>query len=425
MRMPWYAQKNKRHQFQLSYHRPVMDSLSHQSAAHYLVIGGGLVGLATARALLLKHPGARVLVLEKEAGCGQHQSTHNSGVLHCGLYYKPGSLKARLAVEGIREMVAYCREHAIPHEQCGKVVVATNEEERARLAELEARGTANGLQGLRRMGPEELAEREPWARGIAALLVPEEGIVDFRAVVATLQHEIVERGGTIQCSARVLRLSRADGDWLAETTAGEYRGMKLVNCAGLYSDQIAKLAGLRPETRIVPFRGEYYLLKPDARVRVNHLIYPVPHPAFPFLGAHFTRRMEGGVEAGPNAVLAMAREGYSRWRVHPAEWAATMKFVGLWRFVARHPRLCLAEWAQTWRPSLFVEALQHLVPEIQRADLQSGGAGVRAQAMTREGRLEQDFLIMRKEDALHVLNAPSPAATASLAIGRFIAGQAD
>ncbi len=393
---------------------------SHQTGS-YLVVGGGLVGLATSRALLKLNPGAPLTVLEKESACGQHQSTHNSGVLHCGLHYKPGSLKARLAVEGIRAMVEFCQQHSISYELCGKIVLATNEHERIGLNTLEERGIANGLKGLRRMGPEEIAEREPYARGVEALFVPEEGIVDYQGVVHALRKEIIDLGGTVECGAHVRHLRYVDRTWLAETDAGEFRGSTLVNCAGLHSDRIARMAGLKPAVRIIPFRGEFSTLAPDAGVRINHLIYPVPHPSYPFLGVHFTRLIQGDIEAGPNAVLALAREGYSRWNMDPLEVASLIAFPGLWRFVARNPRLSLEEWMQTWIPALFVRALQRLVPEIRHTDLVRGRTGVRAQAMQANGKLEHDFVTMRTENALHVLNAPSPAATASLALGKHIA----
>lgn len=388
----------------------------------FIIVGGGLVGLATARALLLKWPGTGLTLLEKEAACGQHQSTHNSGVLHCGLYYLPGSLKARLAVQGIRAMTAYCREQQIPHEVCGKIVLATNAAEQARLRQLEERGRANGLTGLRRLGPAEIQEREPAARGVEALLIPEEGIVNFAEVVNALTREVEALGGDIQCNAKVWHIENNGSDWIIETPQGTFRGRQLINTAGLYSDKIAELAGLTPPTRIVPFRGEYYRLKPDAGVELRHLIYPVPDPAFPFLGVHFTRLIDGGFEAGPSAVLAGAREGYRKRDINLREWSEAMAYPGLWRFMARYPRMCATEFAMSIWPPFFVKALQKLVPDIQRSDLETGGAGVRAQAMERTGRLQQDFSIMQDANALHVLNAPSPAATASLAIGEYIAG---
>lgn len=379
------------------------------------------MGLATAYRLLEKHPGARVTVLEKEARVGRHQSTHNSGVLHCGLYYAPGSLKARLAVEGIRAMTAFCREHEIPHEICGKLVVATRAEELPRLEELLRRGAANGLRGLRRVGPEEIRQVEPHAAGLAAAVVPEEGIVDYQAVCDTLARRVQELGGEVITGARVERLGRHGAEWAAAWPGGEAAARWLVNTAGLHCDRVAALAGEAREVRIVPFRGEYYELMPAARHLCRHLIYPVPDPAYPFLGVHFTRMISGGVEAGPNAVLATAREGYRLRDVDLRDVADALAFPGLWRFLKKHPGMALAELARSCSRELFCRALRRLVPEVRPVDLAPGGAGVRAQAMTPEGALVQDFHVLARDHALHVLNAPSPAATASLAIGSHLA----
>ncbi|NLT71485.1 MAG: L-2-hydroxyglutarate oxidase [Verrucomicrobiaceae bacterium] len=389
-----------------------------------LVIGGGIVGLATALKLGERFPRARLTVLEKEPEVGRHQSTHNSGVLHCGLYYRPGSLKARMAVEGIREMVAFCRRHEVPHEICGKLVVATSEEELPRLDELLRRGAANGLTGLRRVGPEEMKRIEPHAAGLAAAQVPEEGIVDYRAVCDAMAAEIRNRGGVIETGAKVLRLSRhggGDGEWVAATPRGEYRGQWLVNTAGLHCDRVGELAGAGREVRIVPFRGEYYELAPEARHLCRHLIYPVPDPAFPFLGVHFTRMIGGGVEAGPNAVLAFAREGYRARDIDLRDLADALGYPGLWRFLRRHPGMAMAELVRSFSRERFCRSLQRLVPEVRPEHLAPGGAGVRAQAMTPQGELVQDFHLLARDHALHLLNAPSPAATASLAIGGHVA----
>ncbi len=386
-----------------------------------LIVGGGIVGLATTLKLLERFPSAKVTLLEKEGRLGQHQSTHNSGVLHCGLYYKPGSLKARLAVQGIREMVAFCRAHAVPHEICGKLVVATREEEIPRLEELLRRGAANGLTGLRRVEVEELRRIEPHAAGIAAAHVPEEGIVDYRAVCDTMAAEIQKRGGTIRTNARVTALTRRGDEWIAETSGGEASGAWLINTAGLHCDRVAALAGEPREVRIVPFRGEYYELREDARQLCRNLIYPVPDPAFPFLGVHFTRMIGGGVEAGPNAVLAFAREGYRLTDLNVRDLADALTFPGLWRFLRRYPSMAFTELAQSFSRERFCHALQRLVPEVRPEHLAPGGAGVRAQAMTPQGDLVQDFHILARDHALHILNAPSPAATASLAIGGHIA----
>lgn len=385
-----------------------------------LIVGGGLVGLATAWRLLEKHPALAVTLLEKEPQVGAHQSTHNSGVLHCGLYYKPGSAKARLAVRGIRQMIAFCRAEAIPHEVCGKLVVAAQAEELPRLEELLRRGAANGLQGLRWLEPAEMRQLEPHVGGLAAAHVPEEGIVDYRAVCDRLAARVQERGGRIVTRARVTRLSRHGTEWVAVTPAEEFTAEVLVNCAGLHCDRVAELAGERREVRIVPFRGEYYRLRPERQDLVRHLIYPVPDPKFPFLGVHFTRLIHGGVEAGPNAVLAFAREGYTRTTVNLRDLADALTFPGLWRFLARHPEMVRTELAQSFSRARFCRALQKLVPDVRPEDLAPGGAGVRAQAMTPTGELVQDFHLLRRDQALHVLNAPSPAATASLAIGEEI-----
>ena len=385
------------------------------------VIGGGLVGMATAWRLQTMSPGARVVLWEKESEVGQHQSTHNSGVLHAGLYYKPGSLKARLAVQGIRQMVAFCREHAVPHDICGKVVVATNDEEVGRLKVLIDRGTQNGLVRLRWLSRSELREIEPHASGLAAVHVPEEGIVNYSAVCRALYGQLARVGVQVVTSAQVSRLSAESGQWRVETRRGDWLVDFLVNCAGLHCDRVANAAGAPEVPRILPFRGEYYQLKSAATRLVNNLIYPVPDPAFPFLGVHFTRLIGGGVEAGPNAVLALAREGY-RWdQINPSDVVDALSYPGLWRFMFRHFRMAGAEIMRSLSRQRFCEALQKLVPAIQESDLEPGGAGVRAQAVLPDGRLVQDFHFIRDRRALHVLNAPSPAATASLAIGEHIA----
>lgn len=383
-----------------------------------VVIGGGIVGLAVAREILARLPSAAVTLLEKEAGVGRHQSSHNSGVLHAGLYYQPGSLKARLAVEGIRLMTAFCREHGVPHEICGKVVIATEERELPALDVLWERGRRNGLRDLRRLTPAELAEIEPNVAGLAAILVPEEGIVDYPAVCAALHRTIEGAGGTVRTSSRVTRIAETPAGWVVETGTCDHECDYLINCAGLFSDRVAELAGIRRQVRIVPFRGEYFLLRPAAQSLVRHLVYPVPDARFPFLGVHFTRMIGGGVEAGPNAVLALAREGYS-WRDFSArDVADAVGFPGLWRFMAKYPSLCSAEIIRSLSQRLACRSLQKLVPALTVDDLQPGGAGVRAQAMHVDGTLIQDFWLEQRPRALHVLNAPSPAATAALAIAR-------
>ncbi|MES2697011.1 MAG: L-2-hydroxyglutarate oxidase [Verrucomicrobiota bacterium] len=385
------------------------------------VVGGGLVGLATAWKLRGVLPGAQIVVLEKEAGFGRHQSTHNSGVLHAGLYYKPGSLKARMAVEGIREMSAFCREHGIRHEICGKVVVAVDAEEEQRLKALHARATQNGLQGLRWLTPDELREREPHVAGHAALLVPEEGIADYAGVVEALVRLNRGAGAELRTEARLERVERAGARWRLHHAQGEEEADFIVNCAGLYCDRVSQLAGEKREMRIVPFRGEYHELKPERQHLVRHLIYPVPDPQFPFLGVHFTRMIGGGIEAGPNAVLATAREGYRKSDIKMGELLDALTFPGLWRFMRKHGPMCYAELRRSFSRELFCASMQRLVPEIRLADLMPGGSGVRAQAMLPDGTLVQDFALIERPNALHVLNAPSPAATASLAIGGEIA----
>ena len=388
-----------------------------------IIIGGGIVGLAVARELLIRQPGAYICVLEKESAPGRHQSTHNSGVLHCGLYYKPGSLKARLAVRGIRFMTKFCREHSIAHDICGKVVVATTEAELPRLRDLEIRGQQNGLEGLQWLDAAQLREIEPHAAGLAALRVPQEGIVDYQAVCDSLVREIERLGGTFQKNAHVTAIHDNLGSWVLETPAGEFETRYLINCAGLFSDRIAELAGTKNNIRIFPFCGEYFELTPEARHLVRHLIYPVPDPAFPFLGVHFTRLIHGGIEAGPNAVLALAREGYSKTDIHPREAAEILAFPGLWNFLRRYPSMVWDEGRRSLSKPLFAQALQKLIPEIRPEHLSPGGAGVRAQAMTRDGTLLQDFHMVQKPRALHVINAPSPAATASLAIAEEVVGR--
>jgi L-2-hydroxyglutarate oxidase len=385
-----------------------------------LIIGGGLVGLATAWQVLRSGRAASLTLLEKEPRVGAHQSTHNSGVLHAGLYYRPGSLKARLAVEGIREMTAYCREKNIPHEICGKVVVAVDESEVPRLRELEKRGQANGLTGLRRLDRDSLRALEPHAAGVAALHVPEEGIVDYASVCRALRGDIEAMNGRIATDAEVMHLHQTSDGWTADTKAGEFTGDFLVNCAGLQSDRVCRMAGLDPADRIIPFRGEYYQLRPQAAHLVRHLIYPVPDPKFPFLGVHFTRLIGGGIEAGPNAVLALAREAYRKTQWNLRDLTAALSFPGLWKFLAHHPRMAWEEGTRSLSRKLFCHSLQRLVPDLRAEDLAPGGAGVRAQAISRDGELVQDFRLVPGPRALHVVNAPSPAATACLAIGREV-----
>ncbi len=388
-----------------------------------IIIGGGIVGLGTALKLGKKFPGAQVTVLEKESGVGRHQTGNNSGVLHAGLYYKPGSVKARMAVQGVQEMVAFCRDNHVPHETCGKLVVAVDETEVQRLKNLHERGRQNGLQGLQWLGREEMREIEPHVGGVAALRVPQEGIVDYPKVCEALLKRIAEQGGKVVTNARVTKLNPTPTGWVTVTTAGEFPADFVVNCAGLHCDRVSEFAGEKRAVRIVPFRGEYYKIKAARQHLVKHLIYPVPDPQFPFLGVHFTRLIEGGVEAGPNAVLAFKREGYKKTDFSAADLFDALSFGGLWKFLGQHKRMCWEEIKRSFSKELFCQSLQRLVPDIRVADLETGGAGVRAQAMSPDGTLVQDFSFVRGRKALHVLNAPSPAATAALTIGEEIASQ--
>lgn len=389
---------------------------------HLLIAGGGIVGLAVALSVTEKFPRVSVTVLEKEPAVGRHQTGHNSGVIHSGLYYAPGSLKARLAVAGGEMMSQFCREHAVPYEICGKVVVATDEAELPRLAALHERGRANGLAGLELIGPERLRELEPHAAGIQALYVPTTGIVDFPAAAQRMAALVIERGGRIETSTTLLQGRREGRQWVLETSSGTIRADGVITTAGLHEDRVARALGAPIETRIVPFRGEYYELKPGRAHLVRGLIYPVPDPAFPFLGVHYTRMIHGGVEAGPNAVLALKREGYARTDFDLADVAEMLAFPGFWTFASRHWRAGFDEMRRSWSKHRFTQSLQRLVPDVREDDLIPAGAGVRAQAMGPNGELIADFQIERQEGALHILNAPSPAATASLAIGQYVAG---
>lgn len=392
-------------------------------AKSVVVIGGGIIGLATARAVLRAHPSRTVVVLEKENEVGRHQSTHNSGVLHAGLYYKPGSLKADFAVRGIRAMTAYCRENHISHEICGKLVVAADESELPRLRTLLERGTANGLTGLRWLSQAEAAELEPNVRAVAAVHVPEEGIVDYQQVVSSLVKEIERLGGSVRTSAGVRSIDRDGSGWRIGSESGELRADGFINCAGLHSDRVARMAGEDPPCRIVPFRGEYFFIRPERRSLIRNLVYPVPDPAFPFLGVHFTRTVHGEVEAGPNAVLAMSREGYRHRDISVRDLSEALAFSGLRRFLARYPRQAFAELQRSLSKTLFCRSLQRLVPSIEKRDLVPGIRGVRAQALSADGSLVEDFLVVARQNAVHLLNAPSPGATASLVIGEAVAAR--
>jgi L-2-hydroxyglutarate oxidase LhgO len=392
--------------------------------ADITVIGAGIVGLATAVNLTERHPRARVVVLDKEAHIATHQTGHNSGVIHSGIYYKPGSYKARLCVEGARLMTEFCDAHGIHYERCGKVIVATEESEVPRLNTLHERGTANGVPGLKLVSGEEVREWEPHVRAVSGMLSPATGIVDYTQVADKMAALITQRGAEVVTGAGVRGIRRDGGVLTVETDAGPVSTRHLINCAGLHSDRVAALMGIRPEVQIIPFRGEYYMLKPERRSLVRGLIYPVPDPRFPFLGVHFTRTVHGDVEAGPNAVLALAREGYTIGTVRPAEALRTFMYRGFWNMGRRYWKMGAYEVYRSVSKAAFVTSLQRLVPGIQASDIAPGGAGVRAQAVSPDGSLVDDFKISVTDGAIHVLNAPSPAATASLAIGRHIAGLA-
>ena len=387
------------------------------------VVGAGAVGLATAMALA--QAGRRVVVVEAEQQVARHQTGNNSGVIHSGLYYKPGSLKATLCTQGRDLMYAFCAEHGVAHERCGKIVVALSEAEVPALDELQRRGTANGLKNLRRLTPDELRQHEPHVAGVAGLYVEETGIVDYKAVTRAYADVTRKLGGEVRLGSTFLGVARDGwdgGPLVVQTSAGELRSKQLVNCGGLHSDRVARLCGLRPEVQIVPFRGEYYQLRADRTNLVRNLIYPVPDPRFPFLGVHFTRMIGGGVEAGPNAVLAFARHGYTRSSFHLRDAWETARCGGFWRMARKYWRTGCGEFHRSFSKRAFVRALQRLLPDLREDDLIPGGAGVRAQALTPQGSLVDDFAVLRADRMVHVLNAPSPAATASISIGRHIAG---
>jgi L-2-hydroxyglutarate oxidase len=382
-----------------------------------VVVGGGIVGLSVAYKLSA-NKNLNIVVLEKENGVGQHQSTHNSGVLHCGLYYKPGSLKALLSVDGIKQMTDFCIEHNIPHEICGKLVVSTNQEESIKLNELFDRGTKNGLKNLRKLNKQQMLEIEPNVGGIEALHVPQEGIVDYKKVIQKLSELITNSGHTIKLNSKVIDITND----IVSTENDRFYYDVLINCTGLYSDKVSKLT-TKIKSKIVPFRGEYYKLKPESCHLVNNLIYPVPDPKYPFLGVHFTRLINGGIEAGPNAVLAFSREGYSLLNINLFDVFDYITFKGLWKFVFKHKYMCFKELYQSISKKQFTKSLQKLIPNIKETDLIKGGAGVRAQAMSDTGELIQDFEIIINNNICNVINCPSPAATSSLSIADYIIKQ--
>jgi|UniRef100_A0A7C4PJE6 L-2-hydroxyglutarate oxidase len=387
------------------------------------IIGGGIVGLATAMALTReKHPS--LIVLEAENRLAAHQTGNNSGVIHSGIYYKPGSLKAQNCVKGREAMYAFCAEHSIAHDRCGKVIVATSESELPALDRLYERGLQNGLNGLRRLRGEEIKEYEPYAAGIAAIFVPQTGIVDYVGVCEAYASLIRQAGGEIKTNARVTGFRKVGNEFVLTTPQGEITTRSLINCGGLQSDRIARLCGVDPGLKIVPFRGEYYELIPEKHHLVRNLIYPVPDPRFPFLGVHFTRMVKGGVEAGPNAVLAFKREGYKMSDISLRDMFEYALYGGFWKMAAKYWKTAIGEYYRSLSKAAFVRALQRLLPDLTADDIHRSGAGVRAQALDPQGNLVDDFRIVEAERMVHVLNAPSPAATASIAIGESIAAMA-
>jgi L-2-hydroxyglutarate oxidase len=386
----------------------------------FVVIGGGIVGLSVAWAILEKKPKTRIAILEKEDAFARHQTGRNSGVIHSGIYYKPGSLKAKLCREGNRRMVEFCELHGIRYEVCGKVIVATTASEIPRMELLYQRGIANGL-AAKRLSVSEVREIEPHVNCLAGIRVPSTGIVDFVGVCQKLAELIRAQGGELRLSTKVQGVQAKGSEVVVATSKDPLTARWIINCAGLHSDRVAKLAGAEPGARIVPFRGEYYELTRERRSLVRNLIYPVPDPEFPFLGVHFTRMIDGSVHAGPNAVLSLKREGYHRTSFDLRDFLDTMTYAGFWRLAAKHARSGLEEIHRSFSKKAFVRSLQKLIPEIREADLVPGEAGVRAQALRPDGGLVDDFLIVHGPSAIHVCNAPSPAATASLEIGRLIA----
>ena len=383
------------------------------------IVGGGIVGTATALSIL-KEKNVKLLLLEAESSLAAHQTGNNSGVIHSGLYYKPGSLKAANCTLGREMMYSFCEEHSLAFDRCGKIVVATSSGEIPALNMLEERGRANGLIGIKRLSESEIKEYEPHASGIDGLFVPQTGIVDYVAVTNKYADLIREKGGEIKTDSKLTSVKKDGSDLVLLTEHEEYRTKFIVNCGGLQSDRIAKLFGVDPKLQIIPFRGEYYQIKKEKQYLVKNLIYPVPDPQFPFLGVHFTRMINGGVEAGPNAVLAFKREGYKKTDFSFRDILEMKLYFGFWKMAAKYYKMGFQEFRRSFSKELFVKSLQKLIPEIQYDDIEVGGAGVRAQALERDGKLVDDFRIVEAERMVHVLNAPSPAATASLSIGKTI-----
>lgn len=390
------------------------------SACDVLIIGAGIVGMATGLELCTRFPDLSLAILDKEERVAAHQTSHNSGVIHSGIYYKPGSLKARLCVEGAAAMLHFCEENEIPYELCGKIIVATSQDEIPRLEELYRRGTENGLAGLKMISTQEILELEPHSTGIRGIHVPSTGIVDYGRVTGKYAELIVARGGEVLLSHEVIGLKRSESRTIVDTSRGEIAARLVINCAGLQSDRMSRMAKTKLDLQIVPFRGEYYDLVPSKAHYLKGLIYPVPDPRFPFLGVHFTRRICGGVEAGPNAVLALKREGYAKSSFNAGDVIDYGTFPGFWIMAAKYWKTSVAEYYRSWSKAAFVRALQKLMPAITEDDLVPGGSGVRAQALDVRGKLLDDFYFAYTDGMVHVCNVPSPAATASLAIGRHI-----
>jgi L-2-hydroxyglutarate oxidase len=376
--------------------------------------------LATGLELTSRFPGISLAIIEKESVVAGHQSSHNSGVIHSGINYKPGSLKAKLCAEGREALVRFCQESSVPYDICGKVIVATEESELPQLGELYRRGNENGLKGLRMLTPNEIREFEPYAAGIRGIHIPDTGIVDYAKVAEKYAELIVSRGGAIHLSHEVTSMKRSCGNTVVETTHGPLQTKLVINCAGLQSDRVSHMANAKLDLTIVPFRGEYYEVVPTKHHYLKGLLYPVPDPQFPFLGVHFTRRIGGGIEAGPNAVLAMKREGYEKNSFDFGDVFEYAKFPGFWTMAARHWRMSVGEYRRSWSKSAFVRALQRLIPELAEEDLVPGASGVRAQALDNNGNLLDDFHFVYTDGMVHVCNVPSPAATASLAIAKYI-----
>ncbi|MFQ3213860.1 MAG: L-2-hydroxyglutarate oxidase [Marivirga sp.] len=395
-----------------------------QKSYDIIIVGGGIVGLATAYEIKKKQADRKVLLLEKEGSLALHQTGNNSGVIHSGIYYTPGSLKAKNCIDGYHKLLQFCDEEGIPYDLCGKIIVATNKNELAALKTIEERGLANGLTGLKRLVGDEVKEYEPYVNGVGGIHVPQTGIIDYTAVALKYAEKFQELGGDIILNERVTNITTAQGISLVITGNDQYQCKLVINCAGLYSDKIAKLTSGKLDLKIIPFRGEYYMLKPEKQYLVKNLIYPVPDPSFPFLGVHFTRMINGGIEAGPNAVLAFKREGYRKSLFNLVELGETLAWPGFQKVAAKYWKTGFGEMYRSFSKSAFTKALQKLMPDITESDLIPGGAGVRAQACDRNGGLIDDFLILEEENAINVCNAPSPAATSSLAIGDHISNLA-